>query len=67
MPAAFARQGTCCARSLGHLAIRQGANVRFARASRILADLAGGHADRTWDKWIRELIRPDVRGAGAER
>ncbi|MEV7996099.1 ATP-binding protein [Streptomyces sp. NPDC086077] len=48
------------AQALGHLAVRQGAHVRFAKASRILADLAGGHADRTWEKLIRELIRPDV-------
>ncbi|WP_279571444.1 ATP-binding protein [Streptomyces sp. 8K308] len=33
------------------------ANVRFAKTSRILAELAGGHADRTWDKRMRELIR----------
>ncbi|WP_269288004.1 ATP-binding protein [Streptomyces antarcticus] len=46
--------------ALGHLAVRQGANVRFAKTSRILADLAGGHADRTWAKRIRELVRPDV-------
>ena len=26
-----------------------GADVRFAKTSRVLADLAGGHADRTWD------------------
>ncbi|MEU6322752.1 ATP-binding protein [Streptomyces sp. NPDC047009] len=39
---------THVAQALGHLAIRQGANVRFAKTSRILADLAGGHADRTW-------------------
>jgi hypothetical protein len=45
---------------LGHLAIRQGAHVRFAKTSRILADLADGHADRTWDRRIRELVRPDV-------
>ncbi|MFH8681253.1 ATP-binding protein [Streptomyces lydicus] len=25
-----------------------------------MAELAGGHADRTWQKRIRELIRPDV-------
>ncbi|MFF0764279.1 ATP-binding protein [Streptomyces sp. NPDC003737] len=25
---------------------------------RILADLAGGHADRTWEKRICELVRP---------
>ncbi|MCX4826102.1 IS21-like element helper ATPase IstB [Streptomyces sp. NBC_01142] len=51
---------THIAQALGHLAIRQGANVRFAKTSRILADLAGGHADRTWTKRIRELVRPDV-------
>ncbi|WP_308020214.1 ATP-binding protein [Streptomyces sp. LS1784] len=51
---------THVARALGHLAIRLGANVRFAKTSRVLAELAGGHADRTWDKRMRELIRPDV-------
>ncbi|WP_277622429.1 ATP-binding protein [Streptomyces sp. CB03238] len=47
-------------RSLGHLAVRQGARVRFAKTSRILADLVDGHADRIWDKRVRELVRPDV-------
>ena len=51
---------THVAQALGHLAIRQGANVRFAKTSRILAELAGGHADRTWDRRLRELVRPDV-------
>ena len=51
---------THIAQALGHLAVRQGANVRFAKTSRIVAELAGGHADRTWDKRMRELIRPDV-------
>lgn len=51
---------THVAQGLGHLAVRQGANVRFAKTSRILADLAGGHADRTWEKRVRELVRPDV-------
>ncbi|WP_276324151.1 ATP-binding protein [Streptomyces sp. RFCAC02] len=51
---------THIAQALGHLAVRQGAQVRFAKTSRILADLAGGHADRTWEKRIRELVRPDV-------
>ncbi|CAM5672617.1 Insertion sequence IS5376 putative ATP-binding protein [Streptomyces alboniger] len=51
---------TQVAQALGHLAVRQGANVRFAKTSRILAELAGGHADRTREKRIRELIRPDV-------
>ncbi|WP_329317049.1 IS21-like element helper ATPase IstB (plasmid) [Streptomyces sp. NBC_01278] len=51
---------THVAQALGYLAVCQGAQVRFAKTSRILADLAGGHADRTWDKQIRELVRPDV-------
>jgi DNA replication protein DnaC len=51
---------THIAQALGHLAVRQGAHVRFAKTSRILADLAGGHADRTWEIRVRELVRPDV-------
>ncbi|MGB8941067.1 MAG: ATP-binding protein [Streptomyces sp.] len=38
------------------MAIRQGAHVRFAKTSRVLAELAGGHADRTWDKRLHELV-----------
>jgi DNA replication protein DnaC len=48
------------AQALGHLAIRHGAGVRFAATSRILADLAGGHADRTWPRRLAELTRPDL-------
>ena len=48
------------AQGLGHLAIRQGADVLFTKTSRLLATLAGGHADRTWDKRLRELVRPPV-------
>src|SRR2546429_3418637 len=48
------------AQALGHLAIRQGADVRFVKTSRILADLAGGHADNTWQRRIREYARPAV-------
>lgn len=51
---------THIAQGLGHLAIRQGADVRFLKTSRLLADLAGGHADRTWDKRLREFTRPDI-------
>jgi hypothetical protein len=29
-------------------------------ADRILAELVGGHADRVWDRRMRELIRPDL-------
>lgn len=48
------------AQALGHLAIRHGAEVRFIPTSRMLAHLAGGHADRTWDKRLRELARPNL-------
>jgi DNA replication protein DnaC len=51
---------THIAQALGHLAIRHGAEVRFVKTSRILADLAGGHADRTWHKRLRDLARPAV-------
>ncbi len=46
------------AQALGHQAIRVGADVRFAKTSRVLADLAGGHADRSWAKRLAELARP---------
>jgi DNA replication protein DnaC len=49
---------THVAQGLGHLAVRQGAEVRFLKTSRLLATLAGGHADRSWDKRLRELVRP---------
>ena len=49
---------THVAQALGHLAIRRGADVRFTKTSRALADLAGGHADRTWPKRLGELVRP---------
>ena len=51
---------THVAQALGHLAIRCGAEARFIKTSRALAHLAGGHADLTWDKRLRELTRPAV-------
>jgi DNA replication protein DnaC len=51
---------THIAQALGHLAIRAGAEVRFTKTSRVLATLAGGHADRTWPKRLAELTRPAV-------
>jgi DNA replication protein len=51
---------THIAQALGHLAIRQGAEVRFYKTSRALAHLAGGHADRTWPKRLAELVSPAV-------
>jgi DNA replication protein DnaC len=51
---------THVAQALGHLAIRQGAEVRLYKTSRVLAQLAGGHADRTWPKRLAELTRPHL-------
>ncbi len=48
------------AQALGHLAIHHGADVRFAKTSRVLAELASGHADGTWGRRLRELARPPV-------
>ena len=45
---------------MGHNAIRRGIDVWFTKTSRLLADLAGGHADRSWDKRLREYTRPGV-------
>jgi DNA replication protein DnaC len=33
---------------------------RFVKTSRALAELAGGHADGTWTRRLRELARPAV-------
>lgn len=51
---------THIAQGLGHRVIRRGKDVRFVKTSRMLADLAGGHADRTWDHRIGEYTRPTV-------
>ena len=51
---------THVAQALGHQAVRSGAETRFAKTSRVLAHLAGGRADLTWDKRLRELTRPAV-------
>ena len=51
---------THLAQALGHNVIRRGIDVRFTKTSRLLADLAGGHADRSWDKRLREYTRPGV-------
>lgn len=51
---------THVAQALGHLAIRHGVNVRFAKTGRVLAELAGSPADRIREKRISELVRPDL-------
>lgn len=51
---------THVAQALGHVAVRAGAEVRFLKTSRALASLAGGRADHTWDKRLKELTKPAV-------
>ncbi len=49
---------TMLAQALGQLACRRGHTVAFTKTSRLLADLAGGHADRTWATRLRRWARP---------
>lgn len=51
---------TMIAQALGHQACRRGYTVAFTKTSRLLADLAGGHADRTWETRLRRWARPGV-------
>lgn len=46
------------AQALGHAACRHGHSVIFVKTSRLLADLAGGHADRSWETRLRRWARP---------
>jgi DNA replication protein DnaC len=48
------------AQALGHAACRHGHSVMFAKTSRLLADLAGGHADRSWETRLRRWARPSL-------
>jgi DNA replication protein DnaC len=51
---------TMIAQALGHQAARRGHSVLFTKTSRLLADLAGGHADRSWDVRLRYWARPAI-------
>lgn len=48
------------AQALGHLACRRGYSVVFTKTSRLLADLAGGHADRSFEQRLARWARPSV-------
>lgn len=48
------------AQALGHAACRRGHTVVFTKTSRLLADLAGGHADRSWETRLKRWARPAV-------
>lgn len=49
---------TMIAQALGHQACRRGHAAVFTKTSRLLADLAGGHADRSWAVRLRRWARP---------
>jgi DNA replication protein DnaC len=51
---------TMVAQALGHAACRHGHTVAFTKTSRLLGDLAGGHADRSWHTRLRRWARPTV-------
>ena len=48
------------AQALGHQACRRGHSALFTKTSRLLSDLAGGHADRTWEVRLKRWARPTV-------
>jgi DNA replication protein DnaC len=48
------------AAALGHQACRRGHDVTFTTCSRLLAHLAGGHADRSFEARVRKLAKPAV-------
>jgi DNA replication protein DnaC len=51
---------TMIAQALGHQACRRGLSAVFTKTSRLLADLAGGHADRSFETRLRRWARPAV-------
>jgi DNA replication protein DnaC len=48
------------AAALGHQACRRGHDVTFTTCSRLLAHLAGGHADRSFEARVRKLTKTAV-------
>ena len=51
---------THIAQALAHQACRRGHTAAFTKTSRLLADLAGGHADLTWALRLRRWAKPDI-------
>ncbi len=48
------------AAALGHQACRRGYDVTFTTCSKLLAHLAGGHADRSFEARVRKLAKTTV-------
>jgi DNA replication protein DnaC len=51
---------TFIAQALGYQACLMGYRVLFTKTVRLLADLGGGHADGSWERRLKEYLRPDV-------
>ena len=51
---------THLAAALAHQACRRGYDASFMTASRLLAELAGGHADRSFTSRLKRLTKPAV-------
>lgn len=51
---------THLAQALAHHACRHGHTAAFTKTSRLLADLAGGHADLTWGARLRRWAKPRI-------
>jgi DNA replication protein DnaC len=51
---------TMIAQALGHAACRHGYSCAFTKTSRLVGDLAGGHADRSWETRLKGWTRPNV-------
>lgn len=51
---------THIAQALAHHACRRGHTAAFTKTSRLLADLAGGHADLTWATRLRRWAKPQI-------
>jgi DNA replication protein DnaC len=52
------------AQALGHQACCRGYDVAFTTCSKLLAQLAGGHADRSFETRVRKLTKTTVLIAG---
>ena len=57
-PVGVGKSHVACA--IGHLACRRGYDVLFTTASRLFAELAGGHADRSFDQRLKKLAKVGV-------
>lgn len=51
---------THIATALGRASVHAAYQCRFITTSRMLADLSGGRADGSWEKRLRDYVRPDL-------